>query len=107
MTNPTDYFSEEDIQMSRLIDRNQLTEANAKKRIASQMPLDKKCERSHFVIDNSGALRDTEEEAAKILNTLLDSRHYWKMRVILMGTAALLFSGLAWIINNKYKIMSS
>lgn len=71
------------------------------------MPLDKKCELSHFVIDNSGALHDTEEEAAKIMTALLDSRHYWKMRLILMGTAALLCSGIAWLVNNKYKIMSS
>lgn len=98
--------SEEDIQLARLIDRNSLTEANAKKRIASQMPLAKKCLLSHFVIDNSGSLRDTEEEAQKILALLQSSRHHWKLRGIILGTAALVLSGIAWIVHNRYKIQN-
>lgn len=47
-------YSEEDIQVTRLMDRSQYTEAEAKKRIKAQMPLELKCEQSHFVIENSG-----------------------------------------------------
>lgn len=46
--------SEEDIQLTRLMDRNHLSEADAKKRIKLQMPLEQKCGQSHFVIENSG-----------------------------------------------------
>lgn len=96
--------SEEDIQLARLIGRNQLSEANAKKRIQSQMPLTKKCDRSHFVIENSGTLRDTEDEAQKIVNLMLESNHHWKLRGILLGTAALMLSGIAWFINARNKV---
>lgn len=96
--------SEEDIQLARLIDRNQMSEANAKKRIQSQMSLSKKCDLSHFVIDNSGSVRDTEEEAQKILNLMVESNHHWKLRGILLGTAALMLSGIAWYINSRNKI---
>lgn len=48
------YNSEEDIQLTRLMDRNHLSEADAKKRIKLQMPLEQKCGQSHFVIENSG-----------------------------------------------------
>ena len=36
------------------MDRNHLSESDAKKRIKTQMPLEKKAEQSHFVIENSG-----------------------------------------------------
>lgn len=97
------FCSEEDIQLARLIDRNQLSEANAKKRIQSQMPLSKKCDLSHFVIDNSGSIQNTEEEAQKILNLMMESNHHWRLRGILVGTAALMISAVAWFMNNRNK----
>ncbi|XP_066905291.1 dephospho-CoA kinase domain-containing protein isoform X2 [Halyomorpha halys] len=54
---------EEDLQVERLIERNRMTEARAKIRIATQMPLEKKAEAAHFVIENSGSLEDTREQA--------------------------------------------
>lgn len=88
------------------MDRNGLSEADAKKRIAAQMPLDKKCEMSHFVVENSGNGADTEQQTLKILEVLLESNHHWKIRGIILATAAVLLSGVAWIINYKYKIIS-
>uniref|UniRef100_A0A336KM79 Dephospho-CoA kinase domain-containing protein n=1 Tax=Culicoides sonorensis TaxID=179676 RepID=A0A336KM79_CULSO len=98
---------EEDIQLTRLMDRNKLSEADAKKRISSQMPLDKKCEQSHFVIENSGSVQDAEEQFYKILTILQDSNQHWKIRGILLATTALLFSGIAWFLNHKYKIFGT
>lgn len=51
------FFSEEDIQLTRLMDRNHLSEADAKKRIKQQMPLEQKCNQSHFVVENSGMVK--------------------------------------------------
>lgn len=97
---------EEDIQLSRLMDRNGLSEAEAKKRIAAQMPLEKKCEQSHFVIDNSSNSSDAEEQTLKILEVLLDSNHHWRIRGYILATAAVFLSGMAWLLNNKYKFIS-
>lgn len=61
------FFSEEDLQVERLIERNRMTEARAKVRIATQMPLDKKAEAADFVIENSGSLEDTREQVINII----------------------------------------
>jgi len=54
--------SEEDLQLQRLMERNSMPETNAKKRISSQMSLERKCEQAHFVIENSGTIQDTREQ---------------------------------------------
>lgn len=88
------------------MDRNGLSEADAKKRIAAQMPIEKKCELSHFVIDNSSNITDVEEQTLKILEVLLESNHHWRIRGFILATAAVFFSGMAWFYNQKYKIFS-
>lgn len=100
------YFSEEDIQLTRLMDRNGLSEADAKKRIAAQMPIEKKCELSHFVIENSSNPADLEEQTLKILDVLLESNHHWRIRGYILATAAVFLSGVAWFLNQKYKFFS-
>lgn len=87
--------------------RNGFSEADAKKRIATQMPLEEKCEQSNYVIENSGSIRDMEEQALRILGILLDSNHHWRIRGYILAATAVLFSGLAWFLNYKYKIFSN
>lgn len=96
---------EEDIQLTRLMDRanGKLSEADAKKRIKAQMPLEQKCEQSHFVIENSGSTMDTEDQFYKILTILQDSNQHWKIRGVILAAAAVLFSSLAWLLNHKFK----
>lgn len=48
-----------DVQLERLIKRNNLTKENAKKRITSQMSLEEKRTYADVIIDNSGQLDDT------------------------------------------------
>lgn len=43
-------------QITRLMQRNHLTLAQAKARIASQMPLQQKCDRADVILDNSSTL---------------------------------------------------
>lgn len=88
------------------MDRSGLSEADAKKRIAAQMPLDKKCEQSHFVVDNSSNSNDAEEQTLKILEVLLNSNHHWRIRGYILATAAVFLSGVAWLLNSKYKLFT-
>lgn len=96
---------EEDIQLTRLMDRanGKLSEADAKKRIKAQMPLERKCEQSNFVIENSGSQTDTEEQFYKVLAILQESNQHWKIRGVILAAAAVIFSGLAWLLNHKYR----
>lgn len=89
--------SDEETQIKRLIERNLLGEEDARKRIAAQMPLEKKCEKSHFVIDNSGSIENTKQQALQILNVLNSSNHHWKIRAyFLIGCIALIL-GFLWL----------
>jgi dephospho-CoA kinase len=47
-------------QINRLMGRDGLSEAEAKQRLAAQMPLEEKRQRGDVVIDNSGSLAETE-----------------------------------------------
>ncbi|GEP19366.1 dephospho-CoA kinase [Pediococcus argentinicus] len=68
--------SDESIQLSRLMRRNKLTQADARKRITAQMPLQQKVKHADIVIDNSGTVADTQKQVLKWLvdNKLVDIR---------------------------------
>lgn len=53
-------------QLERLMARNGLTEAEAKSRIAAQMPEAEKVARADFVIDNSGPVEETEAQVRQL-----------------------------------------
>lgn len=60
-------FTTEDIQLQRLMKRNQLSEKEARDRMNSQMNINQKRELADAVIDNSGSIEDSEKQLKKIL----------------------------------------
>jgi dephospho-CoA kinase len=64
-----------DIQLQRLIDRNDLPEAEAKKRIAAQMPQDEKKRFADYLIDTSSGFDDTRRQVRAVYEKLKLSRH--------------------------------
>lgn len=65
----------EDVQLQRLMARNGYSEAEAKARIASQMPLEQKRPFATWVIDNGGSLEETRAQVEKVISE-------WKERAI-------------------------
>jgi len=57
-------------QVSRLIERDGLTQEEAGKRLAAQFPLEKKIELADHVIDTDGTLEDTRAQARAVWETL-------------------------------------
>jgi len=57
-------YSRPEVQLMRLILRDNLTEEEALKRIVSQMPLLEKLKYADYVIENSGKLSNTAEQVA-------------------------------------------
>jgi dephospho-CoA kinase len=53
-------------QLRRLLERDRLTEEEARQRIAAQMPLDAKRARADVVIDNSGSQASTQRQVEAI-----------------------------------------
>lgn len=61
---------DERLQLERLMRRDGLTEAQARTRIAAQMPQSEKVARADYVIDNSGLPGATVEEVRKLFRQL-------------------------------------
>ncbi|WEV45579.1 dephospho-CoA kinase [Streptococcaceae bacterium ESL0687] len=73
-----DYFDQvwlvyvpQEIQLARLMKRNNLSAAEAQKRIDSQMPLEEKRELADRIIDNSTTREATKEQVENLLEALL------------------------------------
>ena len=59
-------FVDEAVQLARLMRRNGYTEAEARARIAAQMPLSEKKKRADTFIDNNGSLEESFLQAEKL-----------------------------------------
>lgn len=62
----------EDVQVARLMARNQLTEDEARRRVDAQPPMGPKIARADRVIDNSGSLDDLRATVAAAWSMMLD-----------------------------------
>jgi dephospho-CoA kinase len=58
-------------ELARLMARDGMAEADARARIASQMPVAEKAKRAHYVIDNSGDRAFTEHQVKVVYEALL------------------------------------
>lgn len=79
-------YSRPEVQLMRLVLRDHLTEDEAQRRIASQMPLLEKLKYADYVIENSGKLSHTAEQVAHTFKDILfryeenDFQGSWKLR---------------------------
>ena len=64
-------FADPDTERRRLMARDGLSEADARARIASQMPIAEKAKRADHVIDNSGTRKETESQVRAVHAALL------------------------------------
>merc|ERR1719348_2063182 len=96
---------EEDLQLQRLMEQRHLSERDSKLMIGAQMNLDKKAAMAQYVIENSGSIRDTEEQVSRIHYSLSKSFFHWKIR-LLFGAAIGGVAGLAYLISKKLREVS-
>lgn len=66
-------YADPDTQLARLMQRDNLTEEQARARVDAQMPLSEKMARADFLIDNGRDLAWTREQVARIWGELLQS----------------------------------
>lgn len=64
-------WCEPEIQFERLIKRDRMSEEEAKRRIASQMPQEEKKKYADFLIDTSGGFDSTRERCGQVHSELL------------------------------------
>ena len=63
-------WCEAEIQLQRLMLRNNLSEAEARKRISAQMPQEEKKRYADFLIDSSGGFEKTKEQTIEVFEQL-------------------------------------
>ena len=64
-------YADPEIERQRLMERDGLSDADARARIASQMPIAEKAKLAHHVIDNSGTRDETERQVRVVYGLLL------------------------------------
>ena len=64
-------YADPEIERQRLMERDGVNEADARARIASQMPIAEKAKLAHHVIDNSGPRAETERQVRAVYGLLL------------------------------------
>jgi dephospho-CoA kinase len=57
-------------QLRRLMDRDRLSEDDARRRIGAQMPIDEKARRADYVIRTDGTLEETERQVGTVFQRL-------------------------------------
>lgn len=63
-------WARRETQIKRLMERDGLSEEEARARLSAQMDIDKKRKLADFVLDNDGNIRKTEKELAKMLDKI-------------------------------------
>lgn len=63
-------YADADIRVRRLVARNRLSEEEARRRLAAQVPLEEKKARATWVIDNSGAPEETRAQVERLWQVL-------------------------------------
>jgi len=69
-------YTPKEVQLERLMKRNDLTEEESLQRIAAQMDIEEKKKRADFVIDNSGNLKHLQAECERFVE---------KMKILKLG----------------------
>ena len=65
--------SERDLQISRMMTTRGYTREEAEARLAAQMPVEEKAEKSHYVIDNNGSSQELKLQVAEFVNWLKEN----------------------------------
>lgn len=72
---------DENLQVARLMERDGIAEEEARRKIASQLPQKEKVRRADYVIDTSGSLAETVEQAERVSALLLQDAESKKTRL--------------------------
>ena len=63
-------YTDEQTQLERLLHRDGIDEATAKRIMQSQMPIDEKVKYADYVVDNSGKIDDTRKDVERVFEKL-------------------------------------
>jgi dephospho-CoA kinase len=65
-------YTTKEKQLERLMQRDGYSEEEARQRINAQIPVEEKCKRATYVIDNSGTLTQLEQECERVKEEIMN-----------------------------------
>ncbi|CAH2060971.1 unnamed protein product [Thlaspi arvense] len=89
-------YVNEETQLKRLMERDGLSEEDARNRVMAQMSLDLKRSKADIVIDNNGGLNDLNQQFNKVLSEIrrpLTWTEFWRSRQGAFSVLGLVTSG--------------
>ncbi|KAK3853348.1 hypothetical protein Pcinc_036790 [Petrolisthes cinctipes] len=89
---------EDEIQLDRLLTRNQYSEKEAIARIEAQLPLEVKCKMADIIIENSGSIDNTRNQVEGIIKLLRSSKQHIYNRVVYGGGLIVFIALLCWVV---------
>lgn len=66
-------YAPDELAIRRLIERNGLTEAQARARLAAQLPIEEKRRHATYVVDNSGDVASTRDQVDRLWTEITES----------------------------------
>ena len=63
-----------DMQLQRVMERNKLSKEDAERRLAAQLPIDKKVEKATYVIKTDGTFDQTDAQIAALIEKVRDAK---------------------------------
>jgi dephospho-CoA kinase len=63
-----------EMQLQRLMERNKLSKEDAERRLAAQLPIEKKVEKATYVINNNGTFDETNAQVDALIASLTDGK---------------------------------
>ncbi|XP_002741436.1 dephospho-CoA kinase domain-containing protein-like [Saccoglossus kowalevskii] len=81
-------YCDSDMQLDRLMNRNELSKEEAVNRIESQMPLSHKIQLGDHIIDNTGSVENTQDQVDKLYRTFRGYHTHWILRFVLVSVFA-------------------
>ena len=95
-------FSPAEIQLKRFMERDNLTVEEATARLNSQLPTADKVHYADIVIDNSGTLKDLEDQVDALVKKL-DAERGWVWLVGYIIPFMSLFSAVWWLTSRRIR----
>lgn len=62
------------MQLSRVMERNQLAKDDAERRLAAQLPIEKKIDKATFVVKTDGTFDETDAQVDKLIALFTDGK---------------------------------
>lgn len=68
-------YTDPEVQLKRVMERDNISEQEARRIIDAQMPIDEKLKYAHYVVDNSGTIDELKKEVRRVYDLIMLTKY--------------------------------